>query len=118
AGHALLNPWVRTEDGAARATIKHYYWARLMERAFWAKVLGGRFDVRAAASSFAALARQAFGGRQEVAAARSLPERLHAALNKFRGGVLIMLSGADLTAQEFADLSASPEWSRLLKQAR
>jgi exosortase A-associated hydrolase 1 len=118
-GLALLNPWVRTEDGAARATIKHYYGARLMERAFWAKLLGGRFDWRSAAGSFAGLLRQASGGRRaDAGASQSLPERLHAALLAFRGEVLVMLSGADLTAQEFADLSASREWSALLGHTR
>jgi exosortase A-associated hydrolase 1 len=117
-GLALLNPWVRTEDGAAKATIKHYYGARLLERAFWAKVLGGRFDVRAAASSFAGLAHKALGYGRYAGNDGALPQRLHAALGAFRGDVLIMLSGTDLTAQEFADLSASPQWNRLLKHAR
>jgi exosortase A-associated hydrolase 1 len=117
-GLALLNPWVRTEDGVAKATIKHYYGARLLERAFWAKVRGGRFDVRAAASSFAGLARKAFGNGRDAGNGSALPQRLHAALRAFRGEVLIMLSGADLTAQEFADLSARAQWKRLLKHAR
>jgi exosortase A-associated hydrolase 1 len=115
---ALLNPWVRTEDGVARATIKHYYGARLLEPAFWKKVLGGRFGYRAAIGSFAGLVRTAFAGRPQTAAALSLPDRMHAALRAFRGEVLVMLSGADLTAQEFADLSASGKWSKLFTEGR
>lgn len=118
AGLALLNPWVRTEDGAARATIRHYYSARVLEREFWKKILGGRFEYRAAIRSFVELARKAFAGRQEVTAALSLPDRMHAALRAFRGKVLVMLSGADLTAQEFADLSASVKWDKLLGDRR
>jgi uncharacterized protein len=38
-GMILLNPWVHTEAGAARARLKHYYLARLLSKAFWAKLL-------------------------------------------------------------------------------
>jgi exosortase A-associated hydrolase 1 len=117
-GLALLNPWVRTEDGAARATIRHYYGARLLQREFWNKVFGGRFDLRAAATSFVSLIRTALSGQQPQEAAASLPDRLHAALRAFNGKVLVMLSGADLTAQEFADLSGQPKWKKLLDAPR
>jgi exosortase A-associated hydrolase 1 len=118
-GLALLNPWVRTEEGAAKATIRHYYGARILERAFWAKLVAGRFDYRAAFRSFASLAGTMFARRRDSGnAAQSLPERMHAALQAFRGEVLIMLSGADLTAQEFAGLAGSPAWTHLLRQAR
>jgi exosortase A-associated hydrolase 1 len=118
AGLALLNPWVRTENGAARATIRHYYAARLVEGAFWNKILRGRFEYRAAIESFAGLVRKAFAKRPETAAAPSLPDRMHAALRAFGGKVLVMLSGADLTAQEFADLSATSKWDKLLNDSR
>ncbi|GAB3433937.1 hydrolase 1, exosortase A system-associated [Massilia solisilvae] len=115
---ALLNPWVRTEEGAARATFRHYYGARVLERAFWAKVLDGRFEYRAAMASFAALARKALGVGQRDDVAMTLPERMHAALRSFQGEVLIMLSGADLTAQEFADLASTRAWEKLLGESR
>jgi exosortase A-associated hydrolase 1 len=122
AGLALLNPWVRTEQGAAKATLKHYYRARLLEPAFWKKIASGRFDAAQAARSLAASVRSAFGGAAgarggvgDGAPAASLPDRMHAALNGFGGKTLVMLSGADLTAQEFAGLaSGSRDWQRLL----
>ncbi len=113
-GLALLNPWVRTKQGEARATIRHYYGARILQRAFWHKLLQGRLDLRAAASSFAGLLRSARGD----AGAPGLPDRMHASLHAFRGRVLLMLSGADLTAQEFADLSKDAKWQRLLAGPR
>jgi uncharacterized protein len=115
---ALLNPWVRTEQGAARATIKHYYGARLLEREFWAKVLGGRFDYRAAFGSFVGLAGKTLARDAAKLAPGSLPEQMRTALQAFRGQVLIMLSGADLTAQEFAGLSGNAAWTNLLGQTR
>jgi exosortase A-associated hydrolase 1 len=120
AGVALLNPWVHTTAGAARATIKHYYRARLLERALWAKVLSGRFDWRGAASSALGLARSALARRPAAANAPvSLPERMRAGLERFDGRILVMLSGADLTAQEFGDVAGSdPRWRQLLEQAR
>jgi exosortase A-associated hydrolase 1 len=118
AGLALLNPWVRTEDGVAKATIKHYYAARLVERSFWKKILGGRFVYRTAIRSFAELVHKAFAAQLETEAALSLPDRMHAALRAFNGKVLVMLSGADLTAQEFADVSATSKWDKLLKDSR
>jgi exosortase A-associated hydrolase 1 len=51
AGLVLLNPWVRTEEGLAKATLKHYYRQRLFEPALWKKFLRGRFDLRAAVGS-------------------------------------------------------------------
>jgi exosortase A-associated hydrolase 1 len=122
-GLALLNPWVRTEDGAARATLKHYYRSRVLDPALWKKIVAGRFDARQAAGSFVGLVRAAFRGAGAVApqadACASLPERMHAALQQFKGKVLVMLSGADLTAQEFAGLpSGSRDWERLLASPR
>jgi hypothetical protein len=44
---------------------------------------------------------------------------MHAALQRFSGKVLVMLSGADLTAQEFAGLaSGSRDWQQLLAGPR
>ena len=45
----LLNPWVRTEQGIARAHLRHYYLARLFHRSLWQKIGRGEFDVRKAA---------------------------------------------------------------------
>jgi len=123
AGLALLNPWVRTEQGAAKATLKHYYRARLLDPGLWKKIASGRFDAAAAARSFAGLARSAFArstqAQQGDAGGASLPERLYAALQRFDGKVLVMLSSADRTAQEFAGLaSGSRDWQRLLDAPR
>jgi uncharacterized protein len=117
-GLALLNPWVRTEEGAARATIKHYYRSRLLDRSFWTKLLRGRLDFPGAARLFARQARTAFAAASKTEAQQSLPDRLHAALARFKGPVLVMLSGADLTAQEFAGVAGSPKWAALMKDPR
>lgn len=118
-GLMLLNPWVRTEQGAARATLRHYYRARLFSKEFWRKLASGRFDPSAAFASVLALLRRARSGAEDGAvAAQALPERMYRHLAGFGGPVLLVLSGADLTAQEFAGLeNTSPAWRRLLHGA-
>jgi uncharacterized protein len=122
AGLALLNPWVRTEAGAAKATLKHYYRSRLFDAGLWKKIARGQFDAAGAVMSFARMAGAAFGRARPdtgCGADAPLPDRMHAALDGFGGKLLVMLSGADLTAQEFAGLpDASRNWQRLLSAPR
>ncbi|HYE40636.1 MAG TPA: hydrolase 1, exosortase A system-associated [Ramlibacter sp.] len=113
-GMVLLNPWVRTEDGIARATIRHYYRARLFDRALWNKILRGRFDYRAALASLRQQLASAFV-RAPAAGHAALPDRLLASLAAFPGRILVILSGQDLTAREFMDLAeSSGDWKRAL----
>ena len=124
-GVVLVNPWVRTETGAARAYLKHYYAARLAEPEFWRKVAAGRFRPAAAARSLAGLTRTALMRRRdpddgaETTACESLPERMAEGLGRFSGPTLVVLSGRDLTAREFEDTAAaSPRWRALLAEPR
>ncbi|MCD2519404.1 hydrolase 1, exosortase A system-associated [Massilia sp. G4R7] len=123
AGVVLLNPWVRTEQGAARATLRHYYGARLRDPALWRKLAGGHFDLGASLRSMLGLARNALAPPPQAQAAAgacggALPERLHAGLAGFDGRILVLLAGADLTAQEFADTARAPHWRALLDAPR
>lgn len=115
-GLVLLNPWVRTQEGVARATIRHYYRARLFDRALWNKVLRGRFDYRAALASLRQQLVSAFGRPGRAAGDdTALPDRLLASLAAFPGRILVILSGQDLTAREFMDLAeSSGGWKRAL----
>jgi exosortase A-associated hydrolase 1 len=118
AGLVLLNPWVRTEDGLARATLRHYYRARLRDPAFWRQLARGGWNWRASFSSLLTLARSATRPAPEAAQA-SLPERMRAGLADFKGRVLLVVAGADLTAREFCDLAAaSAHWQRVLAPPR
>ncbi|WP_296951564.1 hydrolase 1, exosortase A system-associated [uncultured Massilia sp.] len=118
AGVVLLNPWVRSEEGIARATLKHYYRARLVDPAFWRKLLGGRFDVAGSVKSMLGLARAA-RERPVAPTTAPFPLRMRAGLRAFGGPVLVITSGADLTAREFCDLAgADKEWKRLLAAPR
>jgi exosortase A-associated hydrolase 1 len=133
AGLVLLNPWVRTGQGQAKAYLRHYYLQRLLAPEFWRKLLRGGFDFGAAARGFArnlgdSLASE--GGEKErddgappVAAPAPvrppLPDRMYDAWSRYTGPVLLILSGNDLTAGEFKDTAnASRRWRRLLASNR
>jgi len=122
-GLILLNPWVRTEEGIAKATLKHYYITRLFERDLWQKILRGRFDYVATIKSAMALVGNAFlfkkskvaDGSETVHQSMSLPDRMYHGLNQFKGRTLVILSGNDLTGQEFSDLiRSSRKWQKLI----
>lgn len=119
-GLVLLNPWVRTPDGLARTTLKHYYRSRLREPDFWRQVVRGQFELRRSLSSMFGLVRAAFAPAGAASAgSASLRERMHASLRQFGGQVLVIVSGADLTGREFCDLAdSSPEWKRLIDAPR
>jgi exosortase A-associated hydrolase 1 len=122
AGLVLANPWARTEDGAARAYLKHYYLSRLLEPGLWKKIAQGRFDYVGALHSFGGLCASAIRrkpGPTDVtenspAAAPSLPQRMLRGFGLFQGRTLFILSGADLTAREFEDMASDPAWRKLM----
>lgn len=120
AGVVLLNPWVHTEGGGARATLKHYYRERLFDPAFWRKLARGRFDVAGSLKSMLGLVRTASRGRAPASASeRPFIDRMRDGLRAFGGPVLVIVSGADLTGREFCDLGdADPAWRTLLAGPR
>jgi uncharacterized protein len=123
-GLVLLNPWVRTPQGLARVHLRHYYLLRLFQPGLWKKVARGEFNFREAAAglgrAFAhAVARRRAPEIESPEAEAPFPARMENGLRKFRGKVLLILSGNDLTAQEFKDLvSGSGRWRQLLEGDR
>ena len=122
-GLVLLNPWVRTPQGLARVHLRHYYLSRLLQSGLWQKVVRGEFDFREAASGLGRAIADALGRRsganESPDAHAPFLEKMEDGLRRFRGKVLLILSGNDLTAQEFKDLVAgSDRWRRLLEGDR
>ena len=122
AGLALLNPWVGDAQVQAKATLRLYYRKRLLEPAFWAKLGSGQFQVGKALRGLAAQLAQAWRPARAAAGAQGahppgVPvERMLAAWQGFAGPVLILLSGADLTAQGFKELTRmNRSWRTLLQ---
>lgn len=120
-GLVLLNPWIRTEQGEAKAILRHYYIKRLFDRGLWVKILGGKFSIKASLCSLFGLMRATDAGDKQNDARDVnlpvLPERVLDGLNMFNGQTGIILSGNDLTAAEFKDaMSESPKWNKLMQQ--
>lgn len=143
-GLVLLNPWARSEAGAAKAYLKHYYLRRLTSTDFWKKVLGGQFDARQSLSSLLDMVKKGLGaGGSEIVPAdlqdhasdpanepavsgamsdpskrtRPFIERMREGLERFNYPVLLIISGNDLTASEFLDcVAADRRWKKLLKR--
>ncbi|MET0106721.1 MAG: hydrolase 1, exosortase A system-associated [Sedimenticola sp.] len=121
-GIVLLNPWVRSEQGQAQSYIRHYYLDRLLSKDFWLKVIKGKYELTSSVKSFLGMVKSAKGNgaisghncQIDFGSGESnltLVQRMEDALDRFRGRVLLIISGNDLTAAEFVD--ASMESKRL-----
>jgi len=121
AGLILLNPWTRTEAGEARVMLRHYYTARLGQMAFWRKLAGRGIRLRDVAGSLVRTCLSAFcpGTPEAEDTDEDLPAQLHRALTSFQGKILVVLSGDDFTAREFASLqSQHVHWAQLMHEDR
>ncbi|MGA8147382.1 MAG: hydrolase 1, exosortase A system-associated [Gallionellaceae bacterium] len=123
----LLNPWVHTEAGASRARLKHYYLSRLMQRSFWAKLVSGKIELRKSASDLTKSAHSVVTGASPDSSMPADPrhgsagyiDRMRDGLKHFKGSVLFILSGNDLTAQEFISLTRQDNrWKKLCHSSR
>ena len=127
---ALANPWVRTPELQAETILKHYYLDRLKSREFWLHVRSGQFSVGDSFKSMLELVRTFVSGRKRLRQGRAsddlgsidhlpLPARTGEGLRRFKGRVLFLLSGRDLIAREFDEVTkASVAWKGLLDDHR
>lgn len=118
-GIVAANPWARSEASLAATHVKHYYTGRMLQREFWAKLLRGRVQVLA---SIRGLARSVSRMRRRVddaAANEPYQTAMAEGLRRFRGQVLLILSGNDLTAKEFLEYAGSNTvWAGLLSDTK
>lgn len=123
-GMVLLNPWVFSERGAAKTYVRHYYLRRIFSKNLWAKLFSFKFDFKDSVSSFLKVLVVALGGDGDKDNAGSkdieqlsLPLRMRECFRMFNHPILLILSGRDLTADEFRDVVASDsEWQYLLSE--
>lgn len=120
-GVVLLNPWVRSAESQQRTVVRHYYLKRLGERGFWMKLLRG--DVSASALKEAIVrVRALFVARSRVSASEAAvlgyQQRMARSLEALNGPALVVLSGEDYTAREFADsIAVNPTWQRAFRRS-
>jgi len=116
AGLIVANPWVRTEQGLARSYVRNYYGQRLFQWSFWRKLLRGEMRVWKTLRGFLADVEKARDS-PGVSQPEALPERMRRAFQSFRGPVLVILSGKDLTAGEFVACASQESWQPILDRA-
>lgn len=125
-GIVAANPWARSDASLAATQVKHYYGARLMQGEFWLKLLRGRLDWRASLRSLIGKLSDAFMPHRRVGGESGAPApdnsfqtRMAKGLAGFRGRMLLILSGNDLTAKEFLQYTGSAgAWKGLLDDPR
>jgi len=116
AGMVLVNPWVRTVSGEAKAYVQQYYGRRLLQASFWRKLLTGRLQVVRAVREFAVTM---YRSRRASAVAAegesSFIERMLGGMSACERPILLLISGRDLTAAEFMTLTSNDAaWSQLV----
>ena len=115
AGLVLLNPWVHNGDYSPQVKLAHYYRPSLSTRHQWRRLLSGQIKLwptfkELAKDSLALLGKSAPGLGQKTVT-RSFIKAMQEGMEEFQHRILIVLSGADLTAREFSTLVAQdPAW--------
>ncbi|MDO8701890.1 MAG: hydrolase 1, exosortase A system-associated [Undibacterium sp.] len=128
-GLVLLNPWVRTEQGAAKAYLKHYYFRRLLDSGFWKKFIAGELSLFTAIQSVMQQIGRLKPQHKNMSATVSndnrdpdltnLPQKMYQCLQLFKGKTLVILCSEDLTAQEFSDVAGSSrKWKKLMSSSQ
>jgi exosortase A-associated hydrolase 1 len=116
----LANPWVRTGTSVTTVMLRHYYWRRFLQRSFWTKLFSMKLNPFRAVYGLAGHVRLMGRTRTPAEAspgASGYVDRMLYGLERFRGQVLLLLSGQDLTAKEFLTLGENDRrWRRLLRR--
>ena len=94
----MINPWARSDRSHAQVTLRSYYVRRLLSRDFWRKLLRGHVAVGKSVADAAQTARAA----RATADGPAYLALLDRAVRAYHGAILLLLSGNDLTADEFA----------------
>ena len=114
----LANPWVHSPQTEARVRLRSYYLGRLKSRNFWRKLARLDLDLRDTLVSLAGYLRRAVSRSRREIDSRSFIDRMRDGLADFAGPVFLILSGDDLVAGEFRELTASDrDWGELVEKS-
>jgi len=129
-GLVLLNPWVFTEHGAAKTYLKYYYLQHLFHSELWKRIFSFQFNYRQSFSSLVMQFKRLLESKASpinmteqqqtflVDSGLPLPDRVLACLNRFERPILFILSGKDLTANEFREVvKADNQQQRIFEKA-
>ncbi len=110
----LVNPWVRQAHTQAAVFLRFYYIKRLLSRDFWKKLLTGKVRTKATWQEISTFRKQS--DQQNLNASDdNFVARMLTGLTLFTGNCHVILSGNDLTADEFKLLiSSDTPWRKLV----
>jgi exosortase A-associated hydrolase 1 len=109
----LVNPWVSQAHTKAQTYLKSYYLKRFFSKDFWKKFLTGKINTRNTLNEVHGFHKQS----KSLIEKNNFVEQMLQGLNNFEGKSHIILSGNDLTADEFVLLvKNNPDWNRIASQ--
>jgi exosortase A-associated hydrolase 1 len=128
-GVVVGNPWVHTEETGNAVMVKHHFRRRMLEPAFWWKVLRLQYNPLPAAAMLLKTVWQRVVSRLEPAAPMQTAEddrpgkpfvpRMCQGLGRYQGDLLLLMSGRSIVSKEFDELVASnPRWQAALRSPR
>lgn len=123
----LLNPWVHTEEGAAKVRLKSYYLSRFFQTSFWKKLLMGEIKpfksitelIRTAKTAKSISTHAQHKTKHTIYSNSTYIDRMLSGIKSYKGHTLVILSSDDYVAQEFTALTTSNRtWAKALKSER
>ena len=96
----LVNPWVRQTQTEAKAYLRSYYIKRFFSKNFWQKLLTGKVEAKTALTEIQGFHQQSQASH-DVDKQDTFVMQMLEGLSQFQGKCNILLSGNDLTADEF-----------------
>lgn len=119
------NPWVHTDETGDAVIVKHHYRKRMKDADFWLKVLRLEYNPLPAMATLTRSAMRRMRPRPQVTrdASTRLDDpsqpfvpRMLVGLSRFKGDMLLLMSGRSLVSKEFDELVASqPDWQAALR---
>jgi len=107
----LVNPWVRQAQTEAKIYLRSYYIKRFFSKSFWQKFLSGKVKTKSALTDI-----QGFHQQSKVSNNIDIQDdfvtQMLQGLSDFSGKCDFLLSGNDLTADEFKLLMKSDKYWR------
>ena len=110
----LVNPWVRQAQTEAKAYLRSYYIKRFFSQNFWHKLFSGKVKAKSAFSEIQDF-RQQSQKSNDIDTQDNFVTKMLQGLTQFTGKCDILLSGNDLTANEFKLLvKSNKHWREVL----
>lgn len=110
----LVNPWVRQAQTEAKAYLRSYYIKRFFSKSFWQKFLSGKVKAKSAFTDIQDFHQQSLESN-DISTPGNFVTKMRQGLSQFSGKCDLLLSGDDLTADEFKFLvKSNKQWREVM----